>query len=129
MELLAAIEALRVLKEPCDVAVHTDSQYLRQGITQWMAAWKRRGWLTVQKQPVKNRDLWTALDEQVGRHTVKWHWLKGHAGHEFNERCDALAGEEMDAIVKRFPAAELKALLNEFVSAKDGQKPVQSSLF
>jgi len=129
MELQAAIEALRALKVPCEVALYTDSQYLRQGITQWIATWKRRGWLTVQKQPVKNRDLWMALDGQVGRHTVKWHWLKGHAGHSQNERCDALAGAEMDRLAKRFSATELKARLRNFQTRAESHiTQVQTSL-
>lgn len=91
MELTAVIEALRALKRSCDVAVYTDSQYVRQGITAWIHNWKRRGWITSDKKPVKNADLWRALDEQVARHTIDWHWIKGHSGDEGNERADALA--------------------------------------
>lgn len=91
MELLAAIEGLRALKEPCDVDLTTDSVYLRDGITRWLANWKRNGWMTAAKKPVKNQDLWQALDEQVQRHQVRWHWVKGHTGHPGNERADALA--------------------------------------
>jgi ribonuclease HI len=91
MELTAVIEALAALKRPCDVAVYTDSQYVRQGITEWIHGWKRRGWLTADKKPVKNADLWRALDQQVARHQVHWHWVKGHSGDEGNERADALA--------------------------------------
>lgn len=95
MELQAAIEGLRALKEHCIVDLYTDSQYLRQGITQWIHNWKRNGWKTSDKKPVKNQTLWLELDELVQRHTVNWHWLKGHAGHPENERCDELARNEI----------------------------------
>lgn len=95
MELLAAIEALRALKRPCKVELHTDSQYLRTGITEWLAGWKAKGWRTAAKTPVKNEDLWKALDEARLRHEVDWRWVKGHAGHELNERADALARRGM----------------------------------
>jgi ribonuclease HI len=91
MELRAAIEALSTLKEPCEVALTTDSQYVRQGITEWIENWKKRGWRTASKEPVKNVDLWQALDAQCQRHTVHWHWIKGHSGHRENEIADALA--------------------------------------
>lgn len=91
MELKAAIEGLRTLKEDCEVEIVTDSEYLKNGITQWIAAWKKRGWLTSQKKPVLNRDLWEALDEQVARHKTTWSWTKGHASHEDNNRADELA--------------------------------------
>nr|AJO70730.1 ancestral ribonuclease H AncA [synthetic construct] len=91
MELTAAIEGLRALKEPCQVELYTDSQYVRKGITTWIDGWKRNGWKTASKKPVKNQDLWQALDEAVQRHQVTWHWVKGHAGHPENERCDQLA--------------------------------------
>jgi ribonuclease HI len=93
MELMAAIMALETLKRPCDVDLHTDSQYLRQGITGWIHGWKRNGWKTADKKPVKNADLWQRLDTVVGRHTVHWHWVRGHAGHDLNERADELARE------------------------------------
>ena len=92
MEMMAAIQALETLKRPCKVEVHTDSQYLRQGITEWLAGWKARGWKTAAKQPVKNEDLWKRLDEARARHDVAWRWVKGHAGHPLNERADGLAG-------------------------------------
>lgn len=88
MELQAAIEALKSLKRPCTVVLTTDSQYVRQGITSWLAGWKRNGWKTAAKQPVKNVDLWQALDEQVARHQVEWRWVKGHSGHPENDRAD-----------------------------------------
>ncbi len=98
MELQAAIEALRALKEPCIVDLYTDSQYLRQGITQWIHNWKKNGWKTADKKPVKNQELWVALDGLVLEHTIQWHWLKGHAGHPENERCDELARNEIDKL-------------------------------
>jgi ribonuclease HI len=98
MELQAAIEALRALKEPCDVDLYTDSQYLRQGITQWIFNWKKNGWKTADKKPVKNKELWVTLDELVQTHSINWHWLKGHAGHPENERCDELARGEIDRL-------------------------------
>jgi len=91
MELMAAIEGLKAIKRACPVTLYTDSKYVLQGVTEWMVGWKARGWKTADKKPVKNQDLWMALDEQVGRHTVKWVWVKGHAGHIENERVDELA--------------------------------------
>ena len=91
MELMAAIQALETLKRPCRVELHTDSQYVKNGITQWISAWKARGWKTASKDPVKNEDLWKRLDQARLRHDVDWRWIKGHAGHEHNERADALA--------------------------------------
>lgn len=91
MEMMAAIQALEALTRPCRVALTTDSQYVRQGITEWLAGWKARGWKTAAKAPVKNEDLWRRLDAARARHEVSWHWVKGHAGHPLNERADALA--------------------------------------
>ena len=91
MELMAAIMALEALKRPCKVDLHTDSQYVRQGILEWIAGWKARGWKTADKKPVKNEDLWRRLDTARARHEVSWHWVKGHAGHPLNERADGLA--------------------------------------
>lgn len=91
MEMTAAIQALETLKRPCRVELHTDSQYLRQGITEWLAGWKARGWRTAAKAPVKNEDLWRRLDAARARHEVDWRWVKGHAGHPLNERADGLA--------------------------------------
>jgi ribonuclease HI len=91
MEIMAAIRALQALKRPCRVELHTDSQYLRQGITEWLPGWKARGWKTAAKAPVKNEDLWRELDEARARHEVSWRWVKGHAGHPMNERADGLA--------------------------------------
>ncbi|MDQ6663321.1 MAG: ribonuclease HI [Acidobacteriota bacterium] len=91
MELTAAIEGLRTLKEPCDVEVITDSEYLRNGITSWIAGWKKKNWLTSAKKPVINRDLWEDLDAHAGRHQIRWAWTKGHALHNDNNRADELA--------------------------------------
>lgn len=91
MELLAAIVALETLKRPCDIVLTTDSQYVRQGITQWIHNWKRRGWRKADKSPVVNVDLWQRLDVAITRHQIDWQWVKGHAGHPENERCDELA--------------------------------------
>lgn len=91
MELMAVIQALEALKRPVAVRVVTDSQYLRQGITQWLPRWKRNGWQTANRQPVKNQDLWERLDRALGDHQIEWRWVKGHAGHPENERADALA--------------------------------------
>ena len=95
MELQAAIEALNALKRPSRVALYTDSQYVKGGITGWIEGWKRNGWRTAAKKPVKNAELWQALDEAARRHEISWHWVKGHAGHAENERADALAREGM----------------------------------
>ena len=91
MELTAAIEALEALKRPCRVELHTDSRYLRDGISQWLAQWKARGWRTASKSAVKNEDLWRRLDAAAARHRIDWRWVRGHAGHPLNERADALA--------------------------------------
>lgn len=96
MELTAAIEALNALKRPCDVELHTDSNYVKDGLTSWIHGWKKNGWRTTAKKPVKNAALWQALDLAVQRHDIKWHWVKGHAGDEMNERADALANEGME---------------------------------
>ena len=96
MELRAAIEALNALKEPCLVNLHTDSQYVKGGITGWIEGWKRNGWKTSAKKPVKNEELWRALEQARDRHDVSWHWVKGHAGHPDNERADELARQGME---------------------------------
>ena len=93
MELTAVIEALAALKRPCRVVLHTDSQYVQKGITEWIGGWKARGWKTASKQPVKNVDLWKKLDEAVQDHHIRWVWVKGHSGHDGNERADALANK------------------------------------
>lgn len=101
MELTAAIEALNALKRPCKVELHTDSTYVRDGITKWMFNWKRNAWRTADKKPVKNAELWQALDAARGRHDVTWHWVKGHAGHDDNERADELARKGMAPFKKK----------------------------
>ena len=98
MELTAAIRALAELKRACDVLLVTDSQYVMQGIQDWMPNWKKRGWKTAAKQPVKNADLWQQLDEQVNRHTVTWKWVRGHTGHPGNEHADQLANRGVDDV-------------------------------
>jgi ribonuclease HI len=98
MELQAAIEGLRALNEPCSVTLTTDSEYVRKGITEWIGKWKRNGWRTSGKKPVKNADLWQALEEEAARHEVHWHWVKGHSGHSENERADALANRGIDEL-------------------------------
>ena len=98
MELTAAIKGLQALKEPCHVVLTTDSQYVKQGIQQWMANWKKNGWKTASKEPVKNQDLWQQLDAEVQRHQLEWHWVKGHSGHAENERADQLANRGIDEL-------------------------------
>ncbi|HEX9045882.1 MAG TPA: ribonuclease HI, partial [Verrucomicrobiae bacterium] len=114
MELQAAIEALNALKEPCAVEFYTDSEYVRNGITAWLFGWKRNGWKTKDKLPVKNEDLWRALDAAKSRHLVNWHWVKGHAGNGGNERCDRLAQKAIRKIKKNFGPSQLKTLVAQF---------------
>ncbi|KPL54258.1 ribonuclease H [Prosthecomicrobium hirschii] len=95
MEMMAAISAIEALRRPCRIDIYTDSAYLRGGITGWIHGWKRNGWKTADKKPVKNADLWQRLDAALGSHEIVWHWVKGHAGHPENERADALAREGM----------------------------------
>ena len=102
MELQAAIESLDALKEPCEIDFFTDSQYLKQGIQTWVHGWKRNGWQTKAKQAVKNADQWQRLDDLAARHKIHWHWVKGHAGHHGNERCDQLARDAI-ATIKSAP--------------------------
>jgi ribonuclease HI len=101
MELTAAIEALAALKRHCEVKLYTDSQYVRLGITEWIHQWKLREWRTADKKPVKNVDLWKALDEHIARHDIEWHWVKGHSGDPGNERADELANEAIDRLLTR----------------------------
>ncbi|MFN7086738.1 MAG: ribonuclease HI [Burkholderiales bacterium] len=100
MELTAVIRALEALKRHCMVRVHTDSQYVQQGISRWIHDWKRRGWRTADKKPVKNVDLWQRLDELVQRHDIEWIWVRGHAGHDGNERADVLANRGVESVLK-----------------------------
>jgi ribonuclease HI len=99
MELTAAIRALEALNQSCEVDLFTDSVYVRDGITRWLPNWKRRGWKTANRKPVKNQDLWKELDAAASRHSVRWHWVEGHSGHEGNERADALANRGADESV------------------------------
>lgn len=105
MELTAAIEALSALSRPCEVALYTDSEYVRRGISEWLAGWKRSGWRTAARKPVKNEDLWRRLDAIAATHRVEWHWVKGHAGHPENERADALANRGLEATLASHAAA------------------------
>lgn len=98
MELMAAIRALESLKRPCSVQLTTDSSYVRNGITEWLPSWKKRGWKTAAKKPVKNADLWQRLDRAAQAHRISWHWVKGHSGHPENERADILANRGIDEL-------------------------------
>lgn len=99
MEVLAAIEALEVLSRPCKINLTTDSEYLRRGVLEWMENWKKRGWLTAARKPVKNKDLWERLDKVVVSHDISWHWVKGHSGHLGNEKADQLANKGVDLVL------------------------------
>ncbi|MCC7234422.1 MAG: ribonuclease HI [Bryobacterales bacterium] len=101
MELTAAIQGLSALKEPCQVTIVTDSEYVKNGITSWLKGWKKNGWKTAAKKPVQNQDLWQDLDAAVARHETKWEWTKGHASHEDNNRCDELARAAAERIAGR----------------------------
>jgi ribonuclease HI len=107
MELTAAISALNALTRPCEVELHTDSNYVKDGLTKWIHGWKKNGWRTADKKPVKNVELWQALDAAVSRHKINWHWVKGHAGDEMNERADQLANEGMAPFKPKRAATEL----------------------
>jgi ribonuclease HI len=123
MELQAAISALAALKEPCEVTLFTDSVYLRQGITEWLRLWKANHWRTAERKPVKNEDLWRQLDEIASRHRVSWKWLKGHAGHADNERCDQLARAEVVKIRRSYSPEQLISLREAFVASRAPGKP------
>ena len=127
MELLAAIEALAVLNCSCAVEFHTDSNYLRDGITKWLHGWKRNGWKTKARQPVKNEDLWRRLDEAVSAHTVKWHWVKGHAGNAGNERCDELATAAILEVKRSYSREQLEGSLREFNASVKGSEEADLS--
>ena len=129
MELMAAIESLATLAERSDVCVFTDSQYLKNGITLWISGWKRKGWLTSAKEPVKNVDLWKRLDELVIRHRVTWKWVKGHAGHADNERCDGLANREIARLKQQHSRVERQAALTTFKNPTEARSLQQASLF
>jgi ribonuclease HI len=114
MELMAAIESLNMLKEACDIDFHTDSEYVRNGITAWLAGWKRNGWRTAAKKPVKNADLWQQLDAANARHNVRWHWVKGHAGNDLNERCDELVQQAIARVKENHGPEGLAEALESF---------------
>jgi ribonuclease HI len=118
MELHAAIAALDALKEPCEVELFTDSEYLRNGISAWIARWKANGWRTKDRQAVKNEDLWRRLDAARERHRVEWRWLKGHAGHAGNERCDRRAVGEIAKIRKQFSPGQLAEMRRQFEAGR-----------
>ncbi|CAN5460595.1 ribonuclease HI [soil metagenome] len=99
MELMAAIQALAAVNDACLIDITTDSQYVRKGITEWLHGWKRKGWITANKMPVKNQDLWQQLDTAVQQHEITWHWVKGHSGHKENEIVDALANKAIDELL------------------------------
>lgn len=99
MELMAVIQSLESLKRPCEVKLTTDSKYVIQGITEWIEGWKAKGWKTASKKPVKNKELWQRLDKAISPHEIEWKWVKGHSGHEENERVDALANKAIDEVV------------------------------
>ncbi len=119
MELQAAVEGLKALKESCEVEFFTDSQYVRNGISEWLKDWKVRGWKTKDKKPLKNEQLWKELDVESAKHQIAWKWLKGHAGHEMNERCDLLARTEILKIREQFNPDQLKTSLEEFKRSVD----------
>ena len=123
MELQAAIEALRKLKEPCEVQLYTDSEYLRDGITTWIHAWQARDW----KKKIKNKDLWLQLDEIASKHRVEWHWVRGHAGHPANERCDLLSVEAAQKIEAGSTPREREQALEQFEKSRT-EMPDQSEL-
>lgn len=114
MELTAAVEGLKALKEPCEVDFFTDSQYVQKGILEWLKDWKARAWRTKDRKDVKNQDLWKQLDAESAKHVIAWRWLKGHAGHEMNERCDVLAKNEILKIRQSYTREQLKSNLEEF---------------
>jgi ribonuclease HI len=114
MELQAAVEGLRALREPCEVEFFTDSQYVRTGISEWLKDWKARGWKTKDKKAVKNEELWKQLDAESAKHEITWKWLRGHSGDAMNERCDDLARSEILKIHQQFKPDQLQTLLDEF---------------
>ena len=114
MELMGALQAMRALNQPCEIKLHTDSQYVKKGMTEWLPGWKRNGWRTSSKEPVKNADLWRELEVEAARHKLHWHWVKGHAGNRDNERCDELATEAITKLKQSYTKAELKRELAKF---------------
>jgi ribonuclease HI len=108
MELLAVIRALEALTQPCKIRLHTDSQYVQKGISEWIHSWKKRNWRTADKKPVKNDDLWKELDQLVQRHTIEWLWVRGHSGHDGNEQADKLANRGVQAVMEASLLAGIK---------------------
>lgn len=129
MELQAAMESFRALKEPCVVEIFTDSVYLRKGMMSWVRGWKINGWKTTDRKPVKNAELWRELDDLASRHKVTWRWLKGHAGHVENECCDQLAVKQIELLRGRCSKDELKSALRKFQQEVEPTKPATSNLF
>jgi len=128
MELQAAISALTALKKPCVVTLFSDSEYLRLGITEWLAIWKSNNWRTAERKAVKNDDLWRQLDQGASKHRITWNWLKGHAGHIDNERCDQLAVAEIKIIRRQYTPQQLTSLREAFVASRDPNRN-QGTLF
>jgi len=114
MELEAAIQSLQVLKEPCNVDLYSDSAYMRNGIVKWIEKWRARGWMTNGNVPVRNQDLWQVLDQIQTRHSIVWHWVKGHANNTYNVRCDRLAKLEIAKVNRTYSQAQLETYLSEF---------------
>ena len=128
MELLAAISALSALKESCEVEFYTDSEYVRSGISEWLARWKAKGWMLTKKKPVQNDDLWRELDKQSARHKIEWCWVRGHNGNEMNERCDKLAGEQIAKIRREHTADQLRQKLEDFKTSRSNSQKSQGML-
>jgi ribonuclease HI len=128
MELQAAISALTALKESCEVTLFTDSEYLRQGITDWLPRWRANNWRTVDRKPVKNEDLWRQLYEAASQHRVTWKWLKGHVGHIENEQCDQLARAEVVKIRRQYSPEKLTSLRDAFIASRDPNRSQGSLL-
>jgi ribonuclease HI len=127
MELTAAIEGLRALRDRCEVQFFTDSEYVQAGITKGVPYWKRNHWRTAGKSPVKNKDLWTELDRLASDHAIVWKWLKGHAGHTENERCDLLARAAIADLRKKFSREQLATSLNEFKAKRENEESARCS--
>lgn len=127
MELTAAIEALRALKEPCEVDFHTDSEYVQKGMRDWLPKWKAKGWKRGRSK-VKNLDLWRALDAEAARHTIRWNWVRGHSFQPENERCDELASAQIATIRLETSNADLERALDEFLAAGSGGSKAQAGL-
>ena len=128
MEMTAALNALKVLKASCEIVLWTDSTYLRDGITKWIRGWKAKGWRTSTKEPVKNADLWQAIDAAAAKHQITWQWVRGHSGHRENERCDELAVGAAAVMRKKYTPAQLRQALTDFRRRTDAPAPGGDSL-